>query len=149
MCSLILGWLLVKLGKLCEWATFKNVFTKCLFPSFSLKGNIKSLKKKKILYTTQTKILSRARVVSFISDSSTSSQGIIYIILISKSNWHQLKKQQSPCFASIWAYTFSGHLLSKKVANSNKRWENCKSDGVFHPLGGELMIRDSGKVSDG
>lgn len=59
------------------------------------------------------------------------------------------KKQWGPCFAFIWAYTFSGHLLSKKVANSNKRWENCESDGVFHPLGGELMIRDSRKVQMG
>lgn len=60
-----------------------------------------------------------------------------------------VKNQWSPCFSFIWAYTFCGHLLSKKVAKSNKRWENCKSDGVFHPLGGELMIKDSGKVSVG
>ena len=69
-------------------------------------------------------------------------------ILIWKSNWH-LWRHSEACFAFIWAYTFSGHLLVKKVANSNKRWENWKSDDVFHLLGGELMIRDSWKVSRG
>ena len=71
-------------------SNLQNASTKCLFSSFSLKGNIKSWageggkqsKKKKAQHTTQTKIFLSARLVSFVSDSPTSSQGMIYIILI-------------------------------------------------------------------
>lgn len=111
----------------------KRFFTKCFCSSFSLKGNIKSLKRES-LHTVQTKAL-KCWAVSFFLMLLLQAKGFIYIILISKGNQHQWRSSMTVLSFYLGLHIFLAICYPRKLQTQIRDGKICNSDG-----GGFLKI---------